>query len=183
MINTTGSLVGAEKSGLLDCVTYASGISGEGLSNIEITPNADNLLTGSSGSCWALGAMYSGVAGSTNPMAAAQHLQRRISTSYLDMSTLDMLITPPTNKVSLIMCGVVNFKLMSLAVSTSWSPPESECPTGHSVSNRFIWNSPLRASAGARRYGRYRPHSAVPVPVSESDTKCFSPYAHFHCHQ
>ncbi|KLO19485.1 FabD/lysophospholipase-like protein [Schizopora paradoxa] len=77
MINTTGSLVGASKSGLLDCVTYTSGISG---------------------SCWALGALYSGVAGSFDPVAAAQHLRKRITTSYLDMSTLDMLITSPTNK-------------------------------------------------------------------------------------
>ena len=28
MINTTGSLIGAKESGLLDCVTYISGISG-----------------------------------------------------------------------------------------------------------------------------------------------------------
>ena len=33
MVNTTGSLIGAKKSGLLDCITYVSGISGTSYSN------------------------------------------------------------------------------------------------------------------------------------------------------
>ena len=51
------------------------------------------------GSCWAIGTMYSGVSGSVSPGETAEHLIERINTSYLDMDTLDMLITPPTNKV------------------------------------------------------------------------------------
>ncbi|KAH8119590.1 acyl transferase/acyl hydrolase/lysophospholipase [Phellopilus nigrolimitatus] len=77
MVNTTGSLVGAKKSGIFDCTTYMAGISG---------------------SCWALGVLYSGVAGTTEPKAAAEHITERIRTSYVDMSTLDMLTNPPTNK-------------------------------------------------------------------------------------
>ncbi|TDL24273.1 FabD/lysophospholipase-like protein [Rickenella mellea] len=77
MINTTGSLVGADASGLLDCITYTAGISG---------------------SCWALGVLYSEVAGNSRPESAARHLAERLQTSYLDMETLDMLITSPTNK-------------------------------------------------------------------------------------
>lgn len=33
MVNTTGSLIGAKKFGLLDCITYISGISGKSCSN------------------------------------------------------------------------------------------------------------------------------------------------------
>lgn len=51
------------------------------------------------GSCWALGILYSGVAGSHVPGDAAAHAKQRIQTSYLDMETLDALVTPPTNKV------------------------------------------------------------------------------------
>ena len=51
------------------------------------------------GSCWALGVLYSGVAGSHVPKDAALHAQDRIAISYLDLDTLDAMITPPTNKV------------------------------------------------------------------------------------
>ena len=51
------------------------------------------------GSCWALGVLYSGVAGSYTPRDAAAHAKERIQTSYLDMETLDALVKPPTNKV------------------------------------------------------------------------------------
>ncbi|THH07987.1 hypothetical protein EW145_g3015 [Phellinidium pouzarii] len=77
MINTMGSLIGAENSGLLGCTTYVAGISG---------------------SCWALGALYSGVAGTTAPKIVAEHIKERIQTSYVDPSVLDMLISSPTNK-------------------------------------------------------------------------------------
>lgn len=43
--------------------------------------------------------MYSGVAGSVLPEDVADYLEDRIQVSYLDMSTLDALVTPPTNKV------------------------------------------------------------------------------------
>jgi phospholipase A2 len=78
MLNTLGSLSGAQATGLLDCVTYTAGISG---------------------SCWSLGILYSGVAGSFNALDASQHAKDRIALSYLDMATLEALVTPPTNKV------------------------------------------------------------------------------------
>ncbi|OBZ72357.1 Cytosolic phospholipase A2 [Grifola frondosa] len=77
MLNTLGSLSAADSMGLLDCITYTAGVSG---------------------SCWALGVLYSGVAGSHAPNDAAQFIKDRIQTSYLDTATLDALITPPTNK-------------------------------------------------------------------------------------
>lgn len=48
--------------------------------------------------------MHSGVAGSSSAFVAAQHLKDRIQTSYLDMVTLDALVTPPINKV----CSLVH---------------------------------------------------------------------------
>ncbi|TBU41999.1 FabD/lysophospholipase-like protein [Dichomitus squalens] len=77
MLNTLGSLTAAKSTGVLDCVSYTAGVSG---------------------SCWALGILYSGVAGSTIPSDAAAHAKDRIATSYVDIETLDALITPPTNK-------------------------------------------------------------------------------------
>ncbi|KAH9896493.1 FabD/lysophospholipase-like protein [Cubamyces lactineus] len=77
MLNTLGSLTAANSNGILDCVMYTAGVSG---------------------SCWALGILYSGVAGSHVPGDAAAHAKERIQTSYLDMETLDALVTPPTNK-------------------------------------------------------------------------------------
>ncbi|KAI9069393.1 FabD/lysophospholipase-like protein [Trametes sanguinea] len=77
MLNTLGSLTAARTSGILDCVTYTAGVSG---------------------SCWALGVMYSGVSGSHSPEQAAAHARERIQKSYLDIETLDALVTPPTNK-------------------------------------------------------------------------------------
>ena len=96
MINTTGSLIGAKESGLLDCVTYISGISGM---PALILVSTSLSLTPPEGSCWALGALYSGVSGSYEPVDSAEHLIQRIQTSYVDASTLDLLTTPPTNKV------------------------------------------------------------------------------------
>ena len=52
-----------------------------------------------SGSCWALGILYSGIGGSTLPRAAAAHAKDRLRTSYLDMTTLEALTNVPTNKV------------------------------------------------------------------------------------
>lgn len=56
-------------------------------------------LTFYKGSCWALGALYSGVSGTYDPEICAEHLIRQIQTSYVDMSILDLLTNPPTNKV------------------------------------------------------------------------------------
>lgn len=94
MLNTIGSLTGAHSTGLLDVTTYVAGISGMCLH----TPTFFSTNTGS-GSCWALGALYSGVAGSNLPADVAMHLKDRIQVSYLDTQTLDALITAPTNKV------------------------------------------------------------------------------------
>ncbi|KAI0346554.1 FabD/lysophospholipase-like protein [Trametopsis cervina] len=77
MLMTAGSLVGAESSGLLSCVTYTAGVSG---------------------SCWALGVMYSGVVGSVLAGDTASYLKDRIQVSYLEMGTLDALVSPPTNR-------------------------------------------------------------------------------------
>ncbi|KZT61963.1 FabD/lysophospholipase-like protein [Calocera cornea HHB12733] len=78
MFNTAGSLLAAQKTGLLDVTTY---------------------LTGISGSCWAIATLYSGVVGDEPPMdRLIEHLKTRIQTSYFDMETLDLLTTPPTNK-------------------------------------------------------------------------------------
>ncbi|THG96596.1 hypothetical protein EW026_g5257, partial [Hermanssonia centrifuga] len=77
MLNTIGSLIGAESAGILSCVSYTAGVSG---------------------SCWALGVLHSGVAGLFQPKDAAAHLKDRIQLSYLDRSTLDALVTPPTHK-------------------------------------------------------------------------------------
>jgi cytosolic phospholipase A2 len=82
MTNTTGSLVGAKESGLLDCITYVAGISG---------------------SCWALGVLYSGIPKSSqvpDPQMVAEHIKDRVSKSFLDVVTLELLTTKPTNKAS-----------------------------------------------------------------------------------
>jgi len=82
MTNTTGSLVGAKETGLLDCISYIAGISG---------------------SCWALGVLYSGIPNHSplpNPQLAAEHIKDRISKTFFDTLTLDMLTINPTSKVS-----------------------------------------------------------------------------------
>ena len=94
MLNTIGSLCGAEASGILDCTMYMAGVSGKPFA-VLFSMGLNRLP----GSCWALGTMYSGVAGSLTASRAALHLKDRIQISYLDMSTLDALVSPVTNKV------------------------------------------------------------------------------------
>lgn len=69
MCNTAGALHALDSAGILDCTTYVAGISG---------------------SCWTLGALYSGVAGLErgipSPSRTAKHLQKRITTPYVDAS-------------------------------------------------------------------------------------------------
>ncbi|QRW21418.1 phospholipase [Rhizoctonia solani] len=77
MVNTSGALKGAEDTGILNCTSYISGISG---------------------SCWALAMMYSGVVGSPSPSEVLKHLRSRIQVPYLDMRNFDIIITPPFNK-------------------------------------------------------------------------------------
>ncbi|KIM27647.1 hypothetical protein M408DRAFT_329861 [Serendipita vermifera MAFF 305830] len=86
MTNTTGSLVGAKETGLLDCVAYMAGISG---------------------SCWALGVLYSGIPNRAkdggplkipDPEVAAEHIKDRISKTFFDTYTIDLLTKKPTNK-------------------------------------------------------------------------------------
>ena len=82
MTNTAGSLVGAKETGLLDCITYMAGISG---------------------SCWALGVLYSGIPKGDGPVPdpqrVAEHIKDRVSKTFFDTVTLDLLTTSPTNKV------------------------------------------------------------------------------------
>ncbi|KAG8995132.1 hypothetical protein FRB90_000255, partial [Tulasnella sp. 427] len=84
MANTAGALRQAQTSGILDVTTYISAISG---------------------STWTLGTLYSGVAGSFDPHAAARHIQHRAQIPQLDTKVLDMLITSPTNKY--LMAGLI----------------------------------------------------------------------------
>ncbi|KAG8749919.1 hypothetical protein FRC14_000955 [Serendipita sp. 396] len=80
MTNTTGSLVGAKESGLLDCIAYMAGISG---------------------SCWALGVLYSGlpsIASLPDPQLAAEHIKDRVSKTFFDTVTMELLTTAPTHK-------------------------------------------------------------------------------------
>lgn len=105
MLNTTGSLIGAQRSGILPCVTYTAGVSGECLTVVHVS-TGDNF----SGSCWALSVLYSGVAGSHDARDAAEHIKSRLQTSYLDTVTLDALTTPPTNKVRYALCLHVSFQ-------------------------------------------------------------------------
>ena len=72
------------------------------------------------GSCWALGVMHSGVVGSVQPEAVARHLQDRIQVSYLDKSTLDALVSPPTNKVRVVLCPIRRTVQSSWRFSIFW---------------------------------------------------------------
>lgn len=82
MINTTGSLISANRTGLLDVTSYIAAISG---------------------SCWALSALYSIADG--NVHALARHLKSRIQEDFFDPATLDLLTSPPTN--SYLLAGPV----------------------------------------------------------------------------
>ncbi|CUA66912.1 hypothetical protein RSOLAG22IIIB_00362 [Rhizoctonia solani] len=77
MVNTSGALKGAQDTGIFDCTSYISGISG---------------------SCWALAMMYSGVAGSPSPSEVQKHMRSRIQMPYLDINNFDSIITPPFKK-------------------------------------------------------------------------------------
>lgn len=61
-MNTIGALKEFQESKLFDCITYVAGISG---------------------SCWAMAALYSGVAGN-DPASATGHLKSRIQVPYVD---------------------------------------------------------------------------------------------------
>lgn len=69
MVNTAGALNTLKDAGILDCTTYVAGISG---------------------SCWSLGALYSGVAGLDKGVPSTalteRHLQSRITVPYVDSS-------------------------------------------------------------------------------------------------
>lgn len=95
MLNTAGSLIAAERTGILSCTTYTAGVSGK----YRSYTTGESAVMRFSGSCWALGVLHSGVAGSLDPYTVSQHIRQRIRVSYLDRSTLDALVTPPTNKV------------------------------------------------------------------------------------
>lgn len=77
MASTTGCLVGAQKSGILDVVSYIAGISG---------------------SCWALSGLYSLAGGHLDVWTS--HIKSRITTPFLDLGNFQLFTDPPTNKVS-----------------------------------------------------------------------------------
>ncbi len=123
MTNTIGSLVGARESGILDCTTYVAGISG---------------------SCWALGVLYAGVAGHRSPMpeSAAEHIKSRISTNFLDSSTFDLLTKSPTHKVCNSMSRGTDLLTYPLVFALG-SFPEGQCALGGCFSDRHLRDAHL----------------------------------------
>ncbi|KAH9811818.1 acyl transferase/acyl hydrolase/lysophospholipase [Melampsora americana] len=93
MTSTTGCLLGARQSGILDVVSYISGISG---------------------SCWALAGWYS-VAGG-NLLELSNHIKSRITKPFLDLDNFQLFTDAPTNKY--LLAGPVA-KLASKGGSTS----------------------------------------------------------------
>ncbi|EGG12571.1 uncharacterized protein MELLADRAFT_86725 [Melampsora larici-populina 98AG31] len=93
MTSTTGCLLGARQSGILDVVSYISGISG---------------------SCWALAGWYS-VAGG-NLLDLSNHIKSRITTPFLDLENFQLFTDAPTNKY--LLAGPVA-KLASKGGTTS----------------------------------------------------------------
>ncbi|CAH7668862.1 acyl transferase/acyl hydrolase/lysophospholipase [Phakopsora pachyrhizi] len=75
MTFTTGCLLGARNSGILDVTSYVAGISG---------------------SCWALAVWYSLADGNLDKLRS--HLMSRITTPFLDLSNLGLLVEKPTDK-------------------------------------------------------------------------------------
>ena len=75
MVNTLGTLRGAQTSGLLDVISYLAGVSG---------------------SCWCFNMLYS--IGHGNLDQLSKHIEARITVPFLHPSTLDLLTSPPTNK-------------------------------------------------------------------------------------
>lgn len=123
MTNTIGSLVGARESGILDCTTYVAGISG---------------------SCWALGVLYAGVAGHRYPTpdSAAEHIKSRIATNFLDSSTFDLLTKSPTHKVCDSMLRGPNLFTYPLVFALG-TFPEGQRAFGGSFSDRHLRNAHL----------------------------------------
>jgi phospholipase A2 len=109
MINTIGSLIGARESGILDCTTYVAGISG---------------------SCWALGVLYAGIAGhqTPTPEAAAEHIKSRIATNFLDSTTFNLLTKSPTHKVWYRFSGYLDPDI-----------PLSTCSRGFYLKPMHLW--------------------------------------------
>ncbi|KDQ21728.1 hypothetical protein BOTBODRAFT_168945 [Botryobasidium botryosum FD-172 SS1] len=150
MCNTAGALKGAKSNGLLDCTTYIAGISG---------------------SCWALGVMYSGVAGSPSPDNVIEHIKQRVAVPYLDMSTLDMLITPPTNKY-----------LLSGIVQKAIQPKGDVSITdvyGTLISARLYVPSDLsrldQRHLSLHRFRRFVDNAAYPLPIFTAISRQLQP--------
>jgi len=141
MVNTSGALKGAQETGILDCTSYIAGISG---------------------SCWALGIMYSGVAGSPSPSQVHQHLVSRIQIPYLDMSTMDLLITPPTNKY--LLSG-----LLHKATAPGWGGVSLTDIYGTLVSARLFVPSDLTKidprCLSLHNFRRYVDDGSYPMPI------------------
>ncbi|KAF8608820.1 FabD/lysophospholipase-like protein [Ceratobasidium sp. AG-I] len=141
MVNTSGALKGAQETGILDCTSYIAGISGD---------------------CWALGIMYSGVAGSPSPSQVHQHLISRIQIPYLDMSTMDLLITPPTNKY--LLSG-----LLHKATAPGWGGVSLTDIYGTLVSARLFVPSDLTKidprCLSLHNFRRYVDDGSYPMPI------------------
>ncbi|KAG0139325.1 hypothetical protein CROQUDRAFT_666676 [Cronartium quercuum f. sp. fusiforme G11] len=93
MVSTTGCLLGARQSGILDVVSYIAGISG---------------------SCWALGGWYSIADGDLDQFQT--HIKSRITTPFLDLANFQLFTDHPTNKY--LLSGAVA-KLASKGGTTS----------------------------------------------------------------
>lgn len=77
MVSTLGSISAAKETGLWDLISFVSAVSG---------------------SCWALNTMYS--VGEGDIDKTIKHVRERITTPFLDPSTVELLTNQPTSQVS-----------------------------------------------------------------------------------
>lgn len=77
MVSTLGSISAAKETGLWDLISFVSAVSG---------------------SCWALNTMYSVGGGDIDK--TIEHVKERITTPFLDPSTVELLTNQPTSQVS-----------------------------------------------------------------------------------
>ncbi len=135
MCNTAGALRAAQKAGILDVVTYISAISYVLWHTHRLILSHISLR----GSCWALGALYSGVAGAYTPVAAADHLRKQVQLPYLDSRIFDMLISPPTNKVCHKALFIIGFLIVYSIVPPLGDDPEGRRSPRGNFSGRYLW--------------------------------------------
>ena len=144
-------------------------------------PICQKELTFIPGSCWALSVLYSGIAGES-PHDLARHLKERISTSYLDITTLEALTNPPTNKVA-------HLNLIAHSIADLQCSPHHLVSTGRQScepSQQQITNLPqsgiLRKASGPTGIGSLvdvygtllASRLLVPTDASKLDPRCLS---------